>query len=43
MEQENIEKVLTMKELIALINNTKGDFLISIQLGEEADTNAEEE
>ncbi len=43
MEQENIEKVLNMKELIALINNTKGDFLISIQLGEEADTNAEEE
>lgn len=43
MEQENIEKVLTMKELIALINNTNGDFLISIQLGEEADTNAEEE
>lgn len=43
MEQENIDKVLNMKELIALINNTKGDFLISIQLGEEADTNAEEE
>lgn len=42
MEQENIKKVLTMQELIALINNTKGDFLISIQLGEEAETNAEE-
>lgn len=43
MEQEHKEAVLSMQELIVLINNAKGEFLISIQLGEEADTNAEKE
>jgi len=43
MEQEHKEIVLTMQELIALINNTEEDFLISIPLEEEADTNAKEE
>lgn len=43
MEQEHKESALTMQELIALINNTEEDFLISIPLGGEADTNAKEE
>jgi hypothetical protein len=43
MEQEHKESALTMQELIALINNTEEDFLISIPLDEEADTNAKEE
>lgn len=43
MEQEHKETSLTMQELIALINNSEEDFLISIQLEEEADTNAKEE
>lgn len=43
MEQEHKETALTMQELIALINNTEEDFLISIPLEEEADTNAKEE
>ena len=43
MEQEHKETELTMHELIALINNTEEDFLISIPLEEEADTNAKEE
>lgn len=43
MDQEYIKKALTMQELITLINSTEGDFLISISLGEEANTNAEKE
>lgn len=43
MEQEHKEIVLTIQELIALINNTEEDFLISISLEGEADTNAKEE
>jgi len=43
MEQEHKETVLTMQELIALINNTEEDFLISIPLEGEVDTNAKEE
>jgi hypothetical protein len=43
MEQEHKETVLTMQELIALINNTEEDFLISIPLEGEAGTNAKEE
>ena len=43
MEQEHKEIVLTMQELIALINNTEEDFFISIPLEGEADTNAKEE
>lgn len=37
------ETELTMQELIALINNSEEDFLISIPLEGEADTNAKEE
>ena len=43
MEQEHKETELTMHELIALINNTEEDFLISIPLEGEADKNAKEE
>ena len=43
MGQERKEIELTIQELIALINNTEEDFLISIPLDEEADTNAKEE
>lgn len=43
MEQEHKETELTMQELIAIINNTEEDFLISIPLEEEADSNAKEE
>ena len=43
MEQEHKESAITVQELIALINNSDGDFLISIELGEEADTDAKEE
>lgn len=43
MEQEDKETAITVQELIALINNRDGDFLISIELGEEADTDAKEE
>lgn len=43
MEQEHKKKTLTMQELMALINDTEGDFFISIPLGEEADLNAEKE
>lgn len=43
MEQEDKETAITVQELIALINNSDGDFLISIELGEEADTDAKDE
>lgn len=43
MEQEYKETALSMQELIAFINNTEGDFFITIRLGEEADTDAEKE
>lgn len=43
MKQEHKETAITVQELIALINNSDGDFLISIELGEEADTDAKEE
>ena len=43
MEQEDKETAITVQELIALINNSDGDFLISIELGEGADTDAKEE
>lgn len=42
--KQNITKRdVSMQELIALINDSEEDFLISINLGEEADTDAEEE
>lgn len=44
VEKQNITKRgISMQELIALINDSEEDFLISIHLGEEADTDAEEE
>ena len=43
MEHEHKETALTMQKLIVLINNTEEDFLISIPLEGEADTNAKEE
>lgn len=43
-EKQNIKKhELSTQELIALINDSEDDFLISIDLGEEADTDAQEE
>lgn len=43
MEQEYKETVLTMQELIALINNTEEDFFIRITLEGEGDTVAKKE
>lgn len=44
VEKQNITKSgISTQELIALINDSEEDFLISIHLGEEADTDAEEE
>lgn len=41
---QNITKQeMSMQDLIALINDCEGDFLVSIDLGEEADTDAKEE
>ena len=34
---------LTMEEFIALINSQKGDFVISVEFGEEAGSDAKEE
>lgn len=47
-EQNTIKQNITMRELstqelIALINDSEEDFLISIDLGEEADSDAQEE
>lgn len=38
-----MEQELTMEELIALINSQNGDFIISVELGEEAVSDAKEE
>ena len=38
-----MEQELTMEELIALINSKKGDFVISVEFGEEAVSDAKEE
>ena len=43
MEQDKTQMELTIEELIALINAKKGDFMVKVELGEEADENAEEE
>lgn len=37
------EQELTMEELIALINSQKGDFVIRVEFGEEAVSDAKEE
>lgn len=42
-KQNNTKRDVSMQELIALINDSEEDFLISIDLGEEADIDAEEE
>ena len=38
-----MEQELTVEELIALINSQKGDFIIRIEFGEEADACDREE
>ena len=38
-----MEQELTVEELIALINSQKGDFIIRIESGEEADSCDREE
>lgn len=44
VEKQNITKRgISTQELIALINDSEDDFLISIDLGEEADTDVKEE
>jgi hypothetical protein len=44
VEKQNITKRgISTQELIALINDSEEDFLISINLGEEADSDAQEE
>lgn len=42
-KQNSTKSGISTQELIALINDSEEDFLISIDLGEEADTDAEEE
>ena len=38
-----MEQELTVEELIALVNSQKGDFIIRIEFGEEAVSDAKEE
>ena len=38
-----MEQELTVEELIALVNNQEGDFIIRIEFGEEADSCDREE
>ena len=38
-----MEQELTVEELIALVNSQKGDFIIRIEFGEEADSGVREE
>ena len=38
-----MEQELTMEEFIALINGQEGDFVIGIEFGEEAGSDAKEE
>ena len=38
-----MEQELTVEELIALVNSQKGDFIIRIEFGEEADCDASKE
>ena len=38
-----MEQEMTMQELVAFINAQEGDFIIRIELGEEADADAEKE
>lgn len=43
MDKSILNRDITIQELIALINESEEDCLISINLGEEAETNAKEE
>ena len=36
-------KVFTMEEIVRLVKECSGDFLILVEFGEEADSNAKEE
>lgn len=38
-----MEREVTMEELVKLVKDQEGDFIIHISFGEEADTNAKEE
>ncbi|BCJ96350.1 hypothetical protein acsn021_39190 [Anaerocolumna cellulosilytica] len=43
MEQKILKNEISIQELTAFINESKEEFLISIELGGEADINAKEE
>lgn len=43
MDKSILNRDITIQQLIALINDSEEDCLISINLGEEAETNAKEE
>lgn len=38
-----MEREVTMKEIVKLVKDQEGDFIIHISIGEEADTDAKEE
>ena len=38
-----MEKEVTMEEFIRLVNESKGDFMIHVEFGEEADMDAQKE
>lgn len=42
MEQTKTQMELTIEELVALIKSQKGEFIISVQCGEEATGNGKE-
>ena len=38
-----MEREVTMQEIVKLVEDQEGDFIIHISIGEEADTDAKEE
>jgi len=38
-----MEREVTMEELVKIVKDQEGDFIIHISIGEEADTDAKEE
>ena len=38
-----MEQEVTMQEIVKLVKDQEGDFIINISIGEEADTDAKEE
>ncbi|SEV84956.1 hypothetical protein SAMN05421659_101320 [[Clostridium] fimetarium] len=38
-----MEREVTMEEIVKLVKDQEGDFIIHISMGEEADTDAKEE